>query len=504
MKTTYLRTAVLIVIAVQFLGSCTKDFLEVAPRGTQIESNYYKNPEEAFNGLIATYDPVGWEGFNGNANFIALNIASDDHLSGGSSSTDGYSYQVWHTYTLTATDGPQISFWSRNFAGISRANTLISKLESKIPGLSEALTKRYLAEAKFLRAYFYFDLVRLFGRVPLFTEPLSTEKIYEVEQVSPSETYAQIEKDLKEAIDEPNLPNTVQATTEGGRVTKGAAKALLGKVYLYEKKWADAAKEFGEVNGTPGGTSTYGYKLLAKFSDIFVPTNKFNSESVFEVVHTNLAASGNAPLQLTEGFMASTMVGPRGYSGPFYYSAWGFSPVSDDLFNAIHYDPRYKATVADLDSLVKIKAAKYTPSYLNTGHFVQKFAPLTAYRSTTGGNILRNYPQDYIEIRLADTYLMEAEALVQAGGNASRAAALLNAVRNRVGLVPVAATLDNIYKERRLELATEGHRWYDLVRTGRAATLLKPKGFVAGKHEFLPIPFQELTNTKMVQNLGYN
>jgi hypothetical protein len=338
----------------------------------------------------------------------------------------------------------------------------------------------------------------------LFTEPLLTEEIYNVEQVSPAETYAQIEKDLKEAIAETNLPNTVPAATEGGRVTRGAAKALLGKVYLYEKKWADAALELAEVNGTPGGTSIYGYKLLPKFSDIFIPTNKFNSESVFEITHTSVAATGAIPLQHTEGFIASTMVGPRGYSGPTYYAAWGFAPISDDLFNFIHYDPRYKTTVADIDSLVKINVAKYLPSYLNTGHFIQKFAPLVAYRTTLGGNPLRNYPQDYIEIRLADTYLMEAEALIQSGGNLIRAAALLNAVRGRVNLAPVAATLENVYKERRLELATEGHRWYDLVRTGRAATVLASKGFVAGKNEVLPIPLQELTNTKLFQNPGYD
>src|SRR5690606_31036154 len=104
------------------------------------------------------------------------------------------------------------------------------------------------------------------------------------------------------------------------------------------------------------------------------------------------------------------------------------------------------------------------------------------------------------EIRLADTYLMEAEALVRGNGDADRAADLLDAVRARVGLNPVAATMDNIMQERRLELATEGHRWFDLVRTGKAAEVLGPMGFVAGKHEILPIPLEELTNTKLVQN----
>lgn len=273
---------------------------------------------------------------------------------------------------------------------------------------------------------------------------------------------------------------------------------------LYEKKWTEAAKQFADVNGTPGGTSKYGYRLLARFGDIFIPTNRFNTEAIFEVVHTSLAATpGSVPIPQREGLFASLMCGPRSYSGPLYTSGFGLAPVSNDLFNTIHFDPRYRATVADIDSMAKIGVSKYVVSYLNTGRFMQKFIPLLAYQSTAGGQINQNYPQDYIEIRLADTYLMEAEALIQGGGDAARAASLLNAVRARVGLTPVVATLDEVYKERRLELATEGHRWYDLVRTGRAATVLAPKGFVAGKHEVLPIPFSELSNTKLVQNPGY-
>jgi hypothetical protein len=147
--------------------------------------------------------------------------------------------------------------------------------------------------------------------------------------------------------------------------------------------------------------------------------------------------------------------------------------------------------------------ASYVPGYQNTGHFIRKFAPLQEFRATGGGAPPLNYPQNYIEIRLADTYLMEAEALVQAGGDMGRAAALLNAVRSRMGLQPIEATLENIYNERRLELATEGHRFLDLVRTGRAASVLGSQGFVAGIHEVLPIPLPELNNTQMVQNSGY-
>ena len=483
------------------MTACQKDFLEVDPRGTLLESTYYQNADEAFAGLVAAYDPMGFETVNTYHNFGALNSASDDHVAGGGGPTDMATWQAWSDYSLDPATGPQGDYWNRNFTGVARVNVLLSKLDAGIPGVTQATADRYVAEAKFLRAYYYFDLVRLFRNVPLFTAPVSTEEIYNVTQAKPEEVYAQVEKDLAEAI--PNLPVTVPAATEGGRVTQGTAKALLGKVFLYQKKWDEAAAQLAEVNGTPGGTSKYGYKLLSNFGDIFKPTNKFNSESILEIVKTTQANSDWGSWGRFEGNVAVTMFGPRAYSGPTYVSGWSFNPFLPEFVNLIKKDPRYPYTVADIDSLEQIGKATYEKGYMNSGYFIEKFAPKTEYKSTGGGVPELNWPNDYIEIRLADTYLMEAEALVEGGGDLGRAADLLNAVRARVGLNPVAPTLDNIYKERRLELASEGHRWYDLVRTGRAPEVLKSRGFVAGKHEILPIPLSELTNTKLVQNPGY-
>jgi hypothetical protein len=198
------------------------------------------------------------------------------------------------------------------------------------------------------------------------------------------------------------------------------------------------------------------------------------------------------------------MVGPRSYTGPIYYSAgYGFNPLTPNLVSAMKGDPRYPYTVANIDSIAKATNSKYQEAYQGTGYYIEKYAPKTANIVTTGTTDL-NWPNDYIEIRLADTYLMEAEALVNSGTNMSRAEALLNAVRARVKLAPVAATLDNIYNERRLELATEGHRWFDLVRTGRAPAALAFKGFKAGTNEVLPIPLTETLNgTQVKQNQGY-
>jgi starch-binding outer membrane protein, SusD/RagB family len=491
--------------------SCSKSFLEVTPKGEVLESNYYQTPDQVFSALVAVYNATEAEagyGINWYANKLGpLNAAADECYAGGGSSTDMDSYQQWDNYTMNPANAISRKFWAQDYAGIYRANLLISKLANDVPGLSSSDKGRYIAECKTLRAYFYFELVRLFKNIPLSTEPISTADMYNIVQAKPEDVYAQIEKDLNEAI--PVLPSTV-ATSENGRLTKGAAEALLGKAILYENntaRMADAASWLNKVN-TSGV-----YHLLPNYKDIFDPGNKFNAESIWEIYHSGTAQSWWGP-QDFRGNVYSTMIGPRSYSAltspvhgapdadHTYYSGWSFNPIIKTFAAKIHNDPRYKYTVADLDSLVAIGQASYLGGYRNTGLFIQKYAALLKWKCVTGQAEL-NWPNDVIEIRLADTYLMEAEALVRGSGSATRAQTLLDAVRARVGLGSVPATLDNIYNERMLELATEGHRWFDLVRTGKAATVLAFKGFVAGKNEVLPIPLEELNNTKLVQNPNY-
>jgi hypothetical protein len=492
--------------ALAVLSSCKKSWLEVEPTGTQttLESQYYKNASEVFAGLVAAYDPLGSQtGASYSSKEGLLTAASDDCAAGGAAAKpDQVNWNSWDEFYITPAVGPQGDLWGRNYTGIYRANLLLTKMDG-VPDLTAAMKGRYTAEMKFLRAYYYFDLVRLFRNVPLITTAIPTSEIYNTVQAKPEEVYKQIEKDLLEAIAEPNLPNTVPISTEGGRVTKGAAKALLGKVYLYEQKWAEAAAQFAEVNGTPGGTSTFGYHLVPNFPDIFKPTNKFNSESIFEIVHTARAQQGWESWGAFEGNVWIKMVGPRDYNGPTYDVGWGFCPLTMSLVNAMKGDPRYPYTCANIDSLTKATGTSYKPGADNTGWFIEKYAPKLAYKTTMLGAPELNYAIDYIEIRLADTYLMEAEALVHTGSNTSRAQALMDAVRARVGLPSVPVSLDGIYNERRLELATEGHRFFDLVRTGKAAAALAPYGFKANKNEILPIPINELRNTKLVQNEEY-
>ncbi len=496
-----IKNLIILATATASFAACSEDFLTVPAEGKALTSNYYKNEAEAFSGLVATYD-IMKKNSGGFENMIAmLNAGSDDHFAGGGGDSDGRGIQSFSNYSQDGYTIPQ-SFWNDHFQGVFRANILLQKVPSTT--MDANVKKRFVAEAKALRALYYFNLVRMFKNVPLFTEPVVPAEIYNVTQAKPEEVYAQIEKDLTEAITD--LPATISAT-ENGRVTKGAAKALLGKVYLYEGKNSLAAAQLAEVNGTPGGTSQFGYKLLTNFKDLWVVNNKFNSESIWEAVHTNQGNSywGIWGSGKDEGNSLNVMVGPRNYvrkdnSAPDLPSGWSFSVFTQEFYDFMKNDPRLDATVLDLKTLKAEGKADYAPGYKDTGYFLNKFTPRMADVTTGLGDAVLNYQQDTYIIRLADTYLMEAEAL---GGTGARAQALLTAVRARVGLPPVAVSMAAIKAERRRELAGEGHRFFDLVRWGDAATALASRGFKAGKNEIFPIPYAELINTKLVQNPGY-
>lgn len=502
----YLNNKILMFsLVILSLMSCSKSFLELEPIGTQLESNFYQTDEEIFEGVVAVYDVTQWGGTNGwTMKLGLLNAASDDCYAGGSDASDQPNWVAWDNFTLDPFLGPQRGLWNKNYTGIYRANLILEKMENPdIKDLTPEKKARYIAEVKFLRAYFYFDQVRMFGNIPLITKTLGADEIYNQKQTTPAAIYAQIEADLQAAVNESQLPETV-SPDELGRITKGAAKALLGKVILFQNdnaRMAEAAALLEDV-------ITSGiYALESNYADIFKPDNKFGVESVYEIVHSDNQHGGYENFNnFTEGNYNVQFFGIRDFVGPDYANGWSFCPITEDLVDFMKDDPRFAATIIDGNAL-KNAGASYTASYQNTDYFINKYAPLQEFKATSGEPAL-NWGYNIKEIRLADVMLMAAEAFARSGDE-GKAKLYLNQVRSRVGLPDRvssgAALLDDIATERRLELATEGLRFWDLIRTNKAVTVLGPLGFQPNKHEYLPIPQQEIDISQgaMVQNQGY-
>lgn len=483
--------------------SCSDSNLEdVQNLGAFDTNNYYKTEAECFSGVVATYDVMRKYagGFENMVTFF--NAASDDFYSGGGSSSDGAGIQGFSNYTINSTIMPG-SYWNDFYQGIARANIIIQKVPDA--NISEDIKKRFIAESKVLRSLYYFELLRMFKNIPLILEPVkASDDYYHIPQAAPEAVYEQIEQDILSSIDA--LPMTVSGV-DRGRMTQGSARAILGKIYLYDNKMNLAAEQLSQVNGTPGQVSQYGYKLVANYADLWKVDNKFTTEAIVEVMHTNESLNdwGFWGSGRDEGNSVCIMTGLRSYNkitddAPALVSGWAFNPMTEDLFNAFQNDPRANSTVFNAKQLVQDGKITYTPAYRDTGYFLKKYLPYTADVSTLPGATELNFRQNYILIRLADSYLMEAEAL---GGTGARAQALLDAVRSRVGLPSVPVSMQAIKDERRKELAGEGHRWFDLVRWGDAPAKLGPRGFTTGKNEILPIPINELANTSIKQNPNY-
>lgn len=498
-----------VVSGLLFTG-CGDEFLELEPRGTNLETNFYKTQDEIYQGLVATYDVLGWQGTNGwTMQMGLLNAASDECFAGGSDASDQPSWVAWDQFSLTPLIGPQQGLWSKNYSGVYRANLLLQKLEENGGDMDPGFVARTTAELKFLRAWFHFDLVRLFGNILLFTEPVSVDDILNVQQVPQAEVYALIEQDLTEALATAELPQTV-TPTELGRATKDVVNALMGKVILFqnqEDRMRLAADHFEAV------ISSQNYFLVDDFGSIFLRENEWGPESVYEIQYSdNLPGDfgccfNSGPVnRSTEGNYDVQFVGMRDYAGPEYSAGWGFCPITPKLVELMTGDPRFQHTIIDGLQL-QANGGSYSVGFQNTDYFVKKYAPRKSDSATDGIPEL-GWLNNYRAIRYADVLLMAAEANARSGEE-GKARQYLNQVRLRLSLQPYAGNvtgqnlINAIYRERNLELATEGHRFWDLVRTGRAAETLD--GFVAGKHEYLPIPQLEidLSQGALKQNPGY-
>ncbi len=469
--------------------SCADDFVDVPAQEANSEE-FFNSESDYQNALIGAYDLL----HSTYLNVMVGEIASDNTLAGGESATDVPGIQEIDDFRHTPINGELREIWNWMYGGVNRANFIMEfQDKTDFPGKAGVL-----AQTRFLRAYYYFELVKWFGDVPLVVDQrIQFGDQFSLERTPKSEVYAQIEQDLIFASE--NLP---YVQNQVGRVTKGAALALLGKVYLFQDKFNEAANALEEViNDGP-------YELLADYSTMFENDNENNIESVFEVQYTDKEGASFDCRQCSEGNVAVGFNGIRKYSGPLFESGFSFNVPVQEVVDAFEDgDLRKDVAILDIEAWAEETGATFDTGYEHTGFFNRKYISRQGDLNTGDANLTN--PNNYRAIRFADVLLMAAEALNRGGISDTRALQYVNRIRNRAGLASVNLSGSNltgaIYKERRVELVGEGHRFFDLVRTGRAAAEMAAEGFQSGKHEVFPIPSIEieLAGNRWEQNPGY-
>lgn len=499
---------ILATLCIAFLSivSCSDDFIDV-PSNDENSDNFFNSEEDYNKALIGAYDLLQATFWN----VMVGEIASDNTLAGGDPDNfDGPSIQEIDAMEHDNVNEQLTDIWRWMYAGLNRANYILEfKDKTDFTGKDNVI-----GQALFLRAYYTFELTKWFGAIPLAIDKTGSENRilskriqfgdqFSINRVaSISAAYELIEADLKEAI--PYL-NAVQ--DQKYKITKGAAQALLGKVYLYHgttdnTKFELAATVLEDV------ISSGKYNLVSNYADIFEHAGENGIESIFEVQYTDVQGASFDCLQCSAGNVAIGFSGVREYVGPTYDSGYGFNTPTLETANAFEAgDTRKDATILQASSV----ASSFQLSRGETGLYNKKYIPRKGDLGL-GDNNLTN-PNNYRAIRYADVLLMAAEANNRkTTANSSKAQNYLNLVRERAfgdtahNISSTGNTLtEAIWKERRVELVGEGHRFFDLVRTGKAATTIP--GFKANKNEIFPIPLTELELANAVsrwgQNLGY-
>ncbi|MFL3661844.1 MAG: RagB/SusD family nutrient uptake outer membrane protein [Polaribacter sp.] len=487
--------------------SCSDDFVNVESSAENSEA-YFNTEEDYQNALVGAYDLLQTTYLN----VLMGEIASDNTLSGGENATDVIGIQEVDNMTHTPLNAQLRNIWGWMFSGINRANFILEFQDKTDFTGKEAV----LAQARFLRAYYYFELVKWFGDVPLIVDKrFQFGSQFSVDRTPKAAVFAQMELDLIYAA--ANLP---YVQVEVGRVTKGAAQALLGKAYLYQDKFEEAAAVLDNLvaNGP--------YDLVLDYNTIFEHAGENNIESVFEVQYTELEGAGFGCLQCSEGNVAVGFSGVRNYTGPDFTSGFSFNVPVQEVVDAFEDgDLRKEVAILDIQTWAADTGATFGAGYEDTGFFNRKYIPRIRGADAQGDRNLTN-PNNYRAIRFADVLLMASEAHNRSlASNDSKALVYLNRVRERAfgnsdnNITATGSALTElIYKERRVELVGEGHRFFDLVRTGKAKEEIEnnvdtttdgktevAKSFVVGKHEVFPIPSIEiqLTGNRWEQNYGY-
>jgi hypothetical protein len=481
------------------IAGCT-DFLKIDPQGSMTQTSFPTTASDALQSTNAVYTAVrDW--YYNSGGYPILDIMSDDAVKGSNTNDQLSTIGVYDNFTFSATGDGLDRWWATLYQGIKWANVVIEKVP--LISMDSTLRNRYSGEARFLRGLFYFDMVRAWGGVPEVTSSIPP---LHLGRSSVGEIYKLIISDLQYA--ETHLAKKSQlVSSDQGRATIGAAEALLAKVYLFRNDFPNAEKYALKV------IQSGEYSLETNFINANGVKGNNGVESIFEVGALTVEDfnGGGAQYANTQGVRGSPNRG------------WGFNRPSIELRRSFeHGDPRLKATIIDLGDTIDGVFIKGDPDPANDPVLILNSlgdtVNIQCYNRkvwTPGNDTPTQWGHHRRLIRYADILLIAAEALNE-NGKPAEALVYLNMVRKRARgtnslLLPDISVTDKnllrdkIFLERRHELALEGNRFWDLVRTGRASAVLGPYGFIPGKHEVLPIHQSEIdiSQGSLTQNPDY-
>lgn len=501
-----------------FIMSSCGDFLDTDPPTTVSDSNFYKTTDDAFKALVGCYDGLQIIWSSGGLPVYA-EVLSDNAFAGGGY-YDGYGFSMLDEFNKDTSPSDQSFFgsnWSDYYKAIYRCNVFLSKMDQINWGTETDLRAEYEAETKFIRAFLYFDMVRLWGHIPLLTEP--TTEI--VPQANPDDVYKLIAEDLTFAAENlPALSYTAQPASTHGRVTKWAAESLIARVFLYYTGYYSQNDLVGVVSKAQALAyvedviANSGHGLIDDFAKLWPAASldnyagEDNKETVFAIKYTSTSDySGN-----TDGNHWMVMFGLRELSSYPYGNGWGFSTVNPKLWNLYsNTDTRKVASIISIaDEQINFTTLANQREY--TGYCNKKYSPMVSsdgkplpeklYGNTS---FQIGQFQDYVSIRYADVLLMAAEL-----GSGS-AQDYFDEVRQRAykgSFSQIPVSQDNIMKERQLEFAGEGIRYWDLLRSGidvAANTIAETTNLLSGgAADDKVITAAKILETKGLQQIPYN
>lgn len=469
------------IAVIAILSACTKDVFDTPSPSPTYEINF-STEANAELAVIGCYDVLGWDGNHNTIPFFFGDIIGRDGYKGGDIGGD----QDWMDNLINFTYTPD-NYMLNNayvdyYKGVGRSNSTIENI-SKMAGniISSEARSQFIAEAKFIRAYFYFELVKTFGSVPLVEHTLQPSE-YQQALAPISDIYSLIESDLNSAST--SLPGKTAAGIEyTGRATKGMAQALLAKAYIYQQKWSEAKETTDAI------IASSEYALESDYASVFNQENENNNEVIFSI---QFKETGNGDFgNENEGSMFSCYMTTR--SHPFAgIGGWGFNCPTQEFADEFEEgDPRKDASLITNGEI--LWAGTPDEQTFNTNFATnkdkmnnQKYALPPSLQPAEFSDASKNW----IVIRYADVLLWNAEAAFHMGGDWNTP---LQTVRDRVSLdaTPLSG-LDAIYHERRVELGMEGHRFWDIIRQGRGEEVLGEYGFTEGTHNHFPIPQDQL------------